>query len=161
MDQGWNEDDLLTPTAADLESAYGSRFLSASDVGDKKIRAKIAKCWMEELPQMNGKPSRKKCVVGFSNLPKPIALNATNKDTLVKGISKNPSDWTGAEVGVYTEPTKNPQGQTVMGLRLRVLNKPSTAPAPKPAPMQEPDVPDMDPPPDDFDGSDPRDEIGF
>jgi hypothetical protein len=153
MNQEWGEDNLLTPTAADLESAYGSRFVSASDVGGKKIRAKIAKVWMEELPQMNGQQARKKCVVGFLNLPKPIALNATNKDTLVKDISKNPADWIGAEIGIYTEPTKNPQGQSVMGLRLRVLSRAGVAApqtTPPPAATPDRDAPDLDPPPDGF-----------
>jgi hypothetical protein len=161
MNQEWDENDLLPPTAADLESAYGSRFTSAIDVGSKRIRTKIAKVWMETLPQQDGKPPRKKCVIGFMTLPKPVALNATNKDILVKGVSKNPSDWIGAEIGVFTEPTKNPQGQTVMGLRLTVLAKQRTASAPKPATMPVPDVPDWDPPADEFGDPGPNDPSDF
>jgi hypothetical protein len=95
MNQEWGEDDL-TPTAADLDAAYGSRFTSALDIGSKRIRDNIAKVWMEELPQLDGKPLRKKCVIGCRTLPKPIALNATNKDVLVRGIGKDPADWSAA-----------------------------------------------------------------
>ena len=41
MDQGWNEDDLLTPTAADLESAYGSRIPLGFG------------CWRQEDPRQD------------------------------------------------------------------------------------------------------------
>ncbi len=78
MNQEWGEDDL-TPTAADLDAAYGSRFTSALDIGNKRIRDDVTKVWMEELPQLDGKPLRKKCVIGYRTLPKPIALNATNR----------------------------------------------------------------------------------
>lgn len=43
------EHDLDTPTEHDLEQAYGSKYLQATDIGDKKIRAKIAKVRKEEV----------------------------------------------------------------------------------------------------------------
>jgi hypothetical protein len=43
MNKNLTEDDLLTPTESDLDSCYGSRFYSAADLGDKKIRTKVAK----------------------------------------------------------------------------------------------------------------------
>ncbi len=158
MNQEWG-DDSLTPTAADLDSAYGSRFTSALDIGSKRLRDNVAKVWMEELPQLDGKPLRKKCIIGCRTLPKPIALNATNKDVLVRGIGKNPADWIGCSIGIFTEPTKNPQGQTVLGLRLKVLSAPATPAAKRaPSPAAEPG-----PPLDEFGdpGPNPDDAIDF
>ena len=43
------EHDLDTPTEADLDLAYGSQYLSATDIGDRKIRTKIAKVRKADL----------------------------------------------------------------------------------------------------------------
>jgi hypothetical protein len=59
------DDDLSTPTEADLTSCYGNKYLSAEEVGDRKIRTKIAKVWMDELQRPNGK-SQKRFLLGFT-----------------------------------------------------------------------------------------------
>ena len=129
--------DDLTPTAADLDNCYGLKFYSATDLGDRKIRTKIARVRMEELRQQDGK-TRKKFVLGFTTIDKEVVLNVTNKTTIVDALGKTPADWIGAEVGLLTEPTLM-AGKPMRGLRLRVLNKPlgskpGDAPAPKPTP---------------------------
>ena len=136
-------DDPDTPTAVDLDSCYGSkRFLSAMEVGDRKIRTKIARVRMEEVRQQDGR-TPKKFVLGFTNIDKEVVLNVTNKTTIVDALGKTPADWIGAEVGLLTEPTMM-AGKPVKGLRLRVLNKPlrskpgDAAPAPAPAPKPAP-----------------------
>ena len=72
------EQDLETPTEADLDSAYGSKFLSAADVGDRKIRSKILKVRKEDLRGKDDK-SKKRLVLYLEGLDKPMVLNATNK----------------------------------------------------------------------------------
>jgi hypothetical protein len=130
-------DDLNTPTEADLDACYGSKFFSATDLGDRKIRTKIARVRMEELRQQDGK-ARKKFVLGFTTIDKEVVLNVTNKTTIVDALGKTPADWIGAEVGLLTEPTIM-AGKPTRGLRLRVLNKPGdTSSAPKPAPKPAP-----------------------
>ena len=42
-------DTETAPTEADLAQAYGSKFLSGPDIGDKKIRTKITKMRKEEM----------------------------------------------------------------------------------------------------------------
>jgi hypothetical protein len=136
------DDDLHTPTEADLTSCYGSKYLSADEVGDRKIRTKIAKVWMEDLQRSNGK-SQKRFLLGFTTVDKPLVLNLTNKTTLVDALGKNPPDWIGAEVGLLTEPTMM-SGKPTRGVRMRVLNKPlgrkpgsaAAAPTPKRGPTQ-------------------------
>jgi hypothetical protein len=127
------DDDLSTPTEADLTSCYGSKYLSAEEVGDRKIRTKIAKVWMDELQRPNGK-SQKRFLLGFTTVDKALVLNMTNKATLVDALGRNPANWIGAEIGLLTEATMM-SGKPTRGVRMRVLNKPlNTAPAPKPAP---------------------------
>lgn len=132
------DDDLETPTEDDLAQCYGSKYAGADDIGNKKIRTRISKIRKEMMQQQGGKPARAKFVVYFTTLEKPMVLNATNKNALVDKLGKNPADWIGAEVGLYTEPTQY-GGKPTRGLRLRVLgpSKPAAkpvAPAPKPAP---------------------------
>jgi hypothetical protein len=50
-------DDLDTPSEADLEQCYGSKYLGAVDIGDKKIRTRIAKVRKETMPQQGGSRS--------------------------------------------------------------------------------------------------------
>jgi hypothetical protein len=71
------EDD--TPTEADLDACYGSKYLSATEVGDRKIRTKIARVRKQALPQQGG-GTRTKFVLSFSTIDKEMVLNATNKD---------------------------------------------------------------------------------
>ena len=130
------EDD--TPTEADLDACYGSKYLSATEVGDRKIRTKIARIRKQALQQQGG-GTRTKFILSFGTLDKELVLNTTNKTILVDALGRNPADWIGAEIGLFTEPTVM-AGKATKGLRLRVLNKPSgTASAPKPA--LKPDAP--------------------
>lgn len=125
-------DDLNTPTEADLDSCYGSKYLSALEIGSRKIRTKIAKVRKEGLQQQGGL-TRNKFVLSFSNLDKELVLNTTNKNALVDVLGRRPTDWLGAEVGIYAELTTF-AGKPTKGLRLRVLRKPVTAVAPTPVP---------------------------
>jgi hypothetical protein len=127
-----------TPTEEDLEACYGSKFLTATGVGNRKIRTKIARIRKQALQQQGG-GTRTKFILSFSTVDKEMVLNATNKIVLVDALGRNPADWVGAEVGLFTEPTVM-AGKPTKGLRLRVLNKPSgTAPTSKPVP--KPDLP--------------------
>jgi hypothetical protein len=126
-----------TPTEEDLEDCYGSKFLTATGVGDRKIRTKIARIRKQALQQQGG-GTKTKFILSFSTVDKEMVLNVTNKIVLVDVLGRSPADWIGAEIGLFTEPTVM-AGKATRGLRLRVLNKPSgTAQAAKPAP--KPDV---------------------
>jgi hypothetical protein len=146
------EDD--TPTEADLDACYGSKTLSATEVGPRKIRTRIARVRKQALPQQGG-GTRTKFILSFTTVDKELVLNVTNKNVLVDALGRNPADWIGAEIGLFTEPTVM-AGKATRGLRLRVLNKPSEpAPAPKPAPKPDAPWPDEvgDPGPDFIDAA--------
>jgi hypothetical protein len=126
-------DDPETPTEADVDDCYGSKYLSATEVGNRKIRTKIAKVRKAPLQQKGG-TTRSKLILAFTTVDKEMVLNTTNKNALVDELGKRPGDWIGAEIGIYTEPTMF-AGKPTKGLRLQVLKKPAAA-APKPIPPQ-------------------------
>ena len=131
------DDDLDTPSEADLEQCYGSKYLSAADLGDKKIRTRIAKIRKEKMRQtQQSGAERSKFVIYFTTLDKPLVLNATNKNVLVEKLGKVPADWVGADVGLYTENTQY-GGKPTKGLRLTVFGPAKTAPV-KPAKSTKP-----------------------
>jgi hypothetical protein len=136
MYQDFNDHD--TPSEADLDLCYGSKFMSAIEVGDKKIRTRILKVKKEALRGADGK-EKNKFILSFSNLDKSLVANATNIKTLVDALGKAPSGWLNADVGIFTEPTMM-AGKPTRGVRLRVLAKPPGA-APGPVPVPKPSVP--------------------
>lgn len=137
MADEFTEHDLDTPTEHDLDQAYGSKYLSAIDVGDRKIRTKIMKVRKEEMRAENGK-TRMKFVLFLEALDKPMVLNATNKDALVDKLGRTPANWIGASIGIFVDPNVTFAGKHVKGLRLRVLGPAATAAtAPKSKPAAE------------------------
>jgi hypothetical protein len=130
------EDDLGTPTESDLNDCYGSKYLSAADLGDKKIRTRIAKIRKETMRQQSG-AERHKFVLYFTTLDKPMVLNSTNKIALVERLGSVPADWIGAEIGLYTENTQF-AGKPVKGFRLRMLGPAKTEAKAAPAKPTKP-----------------------
>jgi hypothetical protein len=130
------ENDLgTTPTEDDLSECYGSKYLGAADIGNKKIRTRIEKITKEAMPARDGKPSRNRIVLYLANLAKPVVLNATNVNVLMDDLGATPAGWKGAEIGLYTVPTQY-QGKPTRGLRLKVLSAPRAAAKPTPKPTQ-------------------------
>jgi hypothetical protein len=127
-------DDTEIPSEEDLELCYGSKYLSGTEHGDRKTRTKIARVRKQALQQQGG-GTKTKFILAFTSVDKEMVLNTTNKNALVDELGKRPADWIGAEVGIYTEPTKY-GGKPTRGLRLRVFNKPAATPAPKSIPPQ-------------------------
>ena len=122
------------PTEADVDECYGSKYLAATEVKKRKIKTKIARVRKAPLQQKGG-TTRSKLILDFTTLDKEMVLNATNINTLIAALGKDPSGWIGAEVGIHTEATMY-GGKPTMGLRLQVLNKPAATPAPKTIPPQ-------------------------
>jgi hypothetical protein len=130
-------DDISTPTEQDLDSCYGSKYLSAADLGDRKIKARLADIRKVQMRQDNG-ASRVKFVLFFDGIDKGVVLNQTNKTVLVDALGRNPASWIGATVGLAAESVQF-GGKTVRGLRVRVLHKPAALSAAPPAPKPTPD----------------------
>ena len=141
MADEFTENDLDTPTEADLDQAYGSRFLGVVDIGpNKKVRTKLLKVRMEPVKDRETGKARKRPLVYFENIEKPLVLNTTNKNILVAALGKSPAGWLNASVGILVDPNVSFGGKIVGGVRLRVLLPPAAAakPAAKPAPKTKP-----------------------
>jgi hypothetical protein len=117
-----------TPTEADLDQAYGSKYLSATGVGDRKIKTTIKKVRKEEF-RGNDSTKQIKFVLYLENLDRPMVINATNMQTLVEALGRAPAKWVGAVIGIYVENVTF-GGKRVAGLRLRVLAAAPTKPGP-------------------------------
>jgi len=79
-------------------------------------------------------------VLLLEGLDKALLLNATNKNTLVDALGKDPRNWIGAALGIFVDPNVV-FGANRGGVRIRVLGPLP----PKPKPPQEPPPPDLDP----------------
>lgn len=113
-------------TEADTEGLYGSKMLSGTELGDRKIRSKIADVVKQTLQGRNpGEPARTKLVLVLAGQEKMLALNATNYNYLVERLGRDPRRWEGVEIGIKAEATTF-GGRPVRGLRVEVL--PAAAP---------------------------------
>jgi hypothetical protein len=113
-----------TPSEADLDLCYGSKFLSATELGDKKIRTRILKVNKAPLRGQDGK-EKNKFILSFSNVDKGLVDNATNIKTLVDAVGKAPSGWLHADVGIFTEPTMM-AGKPTRGVQRVPTSSPKT-----------------------------------
>ena len=136
MKEEFLDQDPDTPTEADLDAAYGSKYLSSADIGDSKIRTRISKVRKEMLKGNDGR-ERLKFILFLNNVDKPMVVNATNKEELVTALGRIPANWSGAELGLYVVPTQF-AGRPTKGLRIRVLSKPTATPKPQ---LQRPQSP--------------------
>jgi hypothetical protein len=120
-----------------LDGIYGSQMMSGSELGDRKIRAKISDVRKETLQGRNpGEAARTKVVLDLAGQDKRLALNATNFNYLRDALGRNPQKWVGAEIGIRAEDTSF-GGRQMKGLRVKVLNgngasKPPAPPAADP-----------------------------
>src|SRR5262245_16290941 len=121
MGDEFSEHDLDTPTEADLDAAYGSKFLGVVDVGTRKIKTKISKIRKDEIKDRDSGKPRARFLVWFDGIDKPLILNPTNKNTLVAAFGKAAAGWIGATVGVFVDPNVQFGVQRTGGVRLRVL----------------------------------------
>lgn len=138
MSDEFPEVDPDTPTEHDIDEAYGSQYLGVADIGDRKIRTRIVKLKNEQVRDRESGKLKKRIVVFFENVAKPLILNPTNLNTLIDALGKNPTNWRNASIGLWVDPSVTFGGKRTGGVRLRVLGpavkaKPAAKPAPKPA----------------------------
>jgi hypothetical protein len=109
----------------DFDGVYGTKTLSATGLGDGKMRVKIRSLSKEQLQGRNpGEPPRPRIVLDFVETEKRLVLNATNFGILRDSLGRDPKSWIGAEIGISAEATTF-SGRRVMGLRVKVLTSDS------------------------------------
>jgi hypothetical protein len=112
-------------TAEELEKLYTGKYLSAVDVGDRKLKTRILGVHAEELRQQDG-TMRKKAVLSLEGLDKQLVVNVTNKAILTNGLGRNPQKWTGRAIGLKTVP-RNFGGKVMNGIEIVILGEAFTA----------------------------------
>jgi hypothetical protein len=106
----------------DFNGVYGSKMLSAAELGDRKLRVKIKFLSKEPLQGRNpGEQPRDRIVLDFEGTEKRVVLNATNFKVLCEELGGDPKKWIGVEIEISAETTTY-SGRPVKGLRVRVLN---------------------------------------
>ena len=99
-----------------FDQLYGSKYLSATDLGGSILRVKIEKVEVADLREKDG-TTRKKLILFFNGQDKAMVLNKTNASALADAFGKNPDDWVDQRLEIYSEMT----GLGKPGLRIRVL----------------------------------------
>lgn len=131
----------------DIGQMKQSKFLKKDDVGDGILVT--IKELSEENVAMEDQPPEVKYILSFQEnaLPdgsdmKPIVLNWTNIQLCAVATgSKNPQEWPGKKIVLYTDPNVSFGGKLIGGIRIRAARtKQAEAPAPKAEPFED-DIP--------------------
>jgi hypothetical protein len=103
-------------TVTDFDDIYGSKYFSAADLHGEMIRRKIGKVEIGDLKEKDG-GTKRKFIVYFKGVDKPLVLNRTNAQKLATALGKDPTAWIGVVVELYAEMTS--LGKE--GVRLRTI----------------------------------------
>jgi hypothetical protein len=107
-----------------FDDIYGSKYFSAADLHGEVIKHTIGKVDMGELKEKDGS-TKKKFIVYFEGVEKPLVLNKTNAQKLAASFGKDRFKWVGVAVELYAEMTS--LGKE--GVRLRPLKSAATGAA--------------------------------
>jgi hypothetical protein len=105
-----------TESATDFDDIYGTKYFSTTDLHGKTPRHRIGKVEIGNLREKDGSTKRK-FLVYFRGVDKPLVLNRTNAQTLATALGKDPTAWIGVVVELYAEMTS--LGKE--GVRLRII----------------------------------------
>ena len=106
--------DPVTDTAFD--DIYGSKYFGPPDLHGEMIRHEVGKVEIADLREKDGSTKRK-FIVYFKGVDKPLVLNRTNAQKLAAALGKDRTAWIDVVVELYAEMTS--LGKE--GVRLRVM----------------------------------------
>jgi len=122
-----------------IDSAFPSNNLKASDLGDKSPVVTIDRIEVEPI----GRDKEMKPVIYFQGKEKGLVLNKTNAKKIAELTgSKDTDDWSGCQIRIYATETEF-GGETVECIRVKAVGTAkAAAPKPKPEPVAVADVED-------------------
>jgi F0F1-type ATP synthase alpha subunit len=107
-----------------VDTAYESDYLRACDFDNgKTMRLKIKKVIKGELQVAGTSKKQRKPVIYFEGSDKMLALNKTNKTTLVNALGKETDNWHGVEIELFQGRDKM-SGKDVDAVRIRNIKAP-------------------------------------
>lgn len=108
-----------------IDSAFPSNYLKASDLGDKSPVVTIDRIEVEPI----GRDKEIKPVIYFQGKEKGLVLNKTNAKKIAELTgSKDTDDWAGCQVRIYATETEF-GGETVECIRIKAAGTPAKAKA--------------------------------
>lgn len=117
-----------------IDSAFPSNYLKASDLGDKSPVVTIDRIEVEPI----GRDREMKPVIYFQGKDKGLVLNKTNAKKIAELTgSKDTDDWSGCQIRIYATETEF-AGETVECIRIKAAAV-AAKPKPKPEPLEEMD----------------------
>ena len=112
-----------------INDAYPSRYLKASDLNGKNVTLTIKSAEREEV----GLDKERKIVLGFANTEKLMVLNKTNGIAIAKMHGNDTDDWVGKRITLCARDVEY-QGGMVPALRVLAQKPEAHKKAPPPAP---------------------------
>ena len=121
-----------------IDSAFPSNYLKASDLGDKTPIVEISHVEIEPI----GRNKEMKPVLYFTGKDKGLVLNKTNARKIAELTgSKDTDDWPGCRVRIYATETEF-AGESVECIRVKAGGVERPQPKPEPvAPLDDMDIP--------------------
>jgi hypothetical protein len=117
-----------------IDSAFPSNYLKASDLADKAPVVTIDRVDVEPI----GRDKEIKPVIYFAGKEKGLVLNKTNAKKIAELTgSKDTEDWHGCQIRIYASQTEF-AGEMVECVRVKAVGAAAQKSAPKPAPAPEP-----------------------
>ena len=113
-----------------VNTAFPSQYLKASDLGDAEPVVTIARVELEAI----GRDKEQKPVLYFEGKAKGVVLNKTNAKRIADLLgSPDTEDWIGQRIRLFATTTEF-SGETVECIRVKAAAAPVRPVAPRPAP---------------------------
>lgn len=98
---------------------YSGDFVTAEQLGHRKIKGKIVSC-VPETRKFQGKDEATALEIEVSTLDGILRLNKTNARRLAKAYGDDPKKWVGKIIEVYAEDTQY-MGEATKGVRVKPI----------------------------------------
>ena len=128
-----------------INDAFPTKFIKASDLQGRAVTVKIATVKMDEVEKGKMKP-----ILYFFGKERGLALNKINSNTIASLYGPETDNWIGQPIELF-EAMVDYQGKTVSAVRIRAPRQPlpnaaGHAVAPQPAPPPQTMYDDQEPP---------------
>ncbi len=120
-----------------IDTAFPSKYLKASDLAGKTVRLKITRIEIEKL----GEDLRP--VLYFNGTEKALVTNKTNANRITFAYGKETDDWIGKDIEVYPDHVDF-QGRLVEAIRVRTPAKGPSQKAATPVTNEPPPASEAD-----------------
>lgn len=131
---------------ADINDAFPSKYLKATDLGDDNVTVTIDRVDFEDIQTETGQKERKP-ILYFRGKQKGLVLNKTNASKISDLLASSDTDaWGGGKITLYATETTF-QGRTMPCIRIKpakaaaATSKGATAPAVEREPGADDDIP--------------------